>query len=319
MANYSDSRDQLVQVLIQMTPDSPDFIKTRAAITALDDAETAEAERDFVAASRRLDDAVAKVEALVQGLRPNPATELFDGVTKALAAIQPAVEEVAALAAGEPASALPAMQLSNQPTFPTPNATVFPPLREVARSTATAAISPGLRPSVEDMIDAILVREGGFVNNSSDRGGPTNFGITQRTLAAARGRPVLVEEVRAMKVDEARAIYRSNYFTAPRIDELPALLQPVMFDMSINHGPGTAIKLLQLVLTSVGCSCTVDGGIGDETIERTVKAVSEEGENLINLLVDKREDFYRQIVAGDASQGVFLKGWLNRAKEFRVA
>ena len=39
------------------------------------------------------------------------------------------------------------------------------------------------------------------------------MGITQGTLAAWRGRPVSIEEVRALTEEEAREIYRANYWT----------------------------------------------------------------------------------------------------------
>ena len=127
--------------------------------------------------------------------------------------------------------------------------------------------------AVTTMIDSILKREGGLVDHPSDRGGPTNFGITQRSLAKWRGDSVTKGDVRRMTQDEARAIYRSTYFTQPKIDKLPAV----------------------------------------------TNAAAAMGKLLINKLVDRRVQLYESIVAGDPSQAVFLKGWLRRANEFRIA
>jgi lysozyme family protein len=60
------------------------------------------------------------------------------------------------------------------------------------------------------ILAAILRREGGFVNHPADRGGPTHYGITQATLQAWRGRAVSEEDVRALSVEEAKAIYRAR-------------------------------------------------------------------------------------------------------------
>jgi len=89
--------------------------------------------------------------------------------------------------------------------------------------------------------------------------------------------------------------------------------------MSINHGPGTAVNLLQRVLNERGITCEVDGGIGDETIRCAQTGTDQLGTELINFLVDKRIQFYHQIVEKNSGQSVFLKGWLKRANEFRVA
>lgn len=317
MSSYTESRDQLNAALNFVTPDGPEWIKTMATIAALDQAEVAEATADFIGASRRIDDAVAKLQAILAGVAPNQATQFLDRVRGALASLGPVVENVKALLAGEPASALPGMAETNQPSFPSAAAAIVPPVRELARAGA-AAVAVG-EDAVARMIDDILQREGGFVNHPSDRGGATNFGITLRTLAAARGHVVTVDDVRALTRDEARRIYRSTYCVRPKIDRLPALLQPLLFDMSINHGPGTAVRLLQQVLNDAGQPCDVDGGIGDETLAAARRAADALGNALVNRLVDRRVAFFETIVAGDASQGVFLRGWLNRANEFRTA
>ena len=59
-------------------------------------------------------------------------------------------------------------------------------------------------PSVDEMIDDILRREGGYVNHPADRGGPTNYGITQKTLSRYIGRAALTSEVKNLSEDVAR-------------------------------------------------------------------------------------------------------------------
>ena len=319
MSKYTEARDQLTAALRLVTPDGPEWVKTKAAIAALDQAEVAKLEADFVNASRRIDDAVAKLRAIVAGVTPNVASNFMNHVNGALVKVTPLVENVQALLSGEPATALPGMAETNQPTFPTTSQPIVPPVREFSRARADSGAPVSGRNGVNQMIDDILRREGGFVNHVNDRGGPTNFGVTQRTLAAWRGHDVSVDDVRNMTADEARNIYRTAYYTRPKIDQIPELLQPIMFDMSINHGPGTAIKLLQQVLNDTGNTCSADGGIGDETIACAQAATQEVGDLLIQKLVKQRIAFYNAIVLGDDSQRVFLRGWLNRANEFNVA
>src|SRR2546421_8222803 len=73
-----------------------------------------------------------------------------------------------------------------------------------------------------ESIRRLLLSEGGYVNHPSDPGGPTNFGITladYRRYVKADG---TAADVRAMKVEEARAIYHAKYWKVMRGDDLPA-------------------------------------------------------------------------------------------------
>lgn len=317
MSNYTEARDTLDQALNYVTPDGPEWIKTKAAIAALDQAKVAEIAQDFVTASRRVDDAVAKLQSILTGLSPNGVSQFIDKVKDALKLVNPVARNVDALLSGEPASALPGMEEVNKPTFPTQTEPSVPPVREYARDIADTPAAGGM--AVNDMIEDILRREGGFVDHPNDRGGPTNFGITLRTLAASRGTEVTRDDVRRMTQAEAKGIYETRYFTRPRINQLPVEIQPLVFDMAINHGPGTAIKLLQEVLTAVGHGCAIDGGIGSETITAAKSALAALGKKtVVNKLVDRRVELFKAIAAKDASQAVFIRGWLNRAMEFRV-
>lgn len=172
---------------------------------------------------------------------------------------------------------------------------------------------------MHDPIGVVIQNEGGYTNHSADRGGPTKYGVTQATLSRWLKRPASIDDVKNLTLEEARDIYETNYLTGPRISTLPEPLMTQMLDMSINHGPKNAIKMLQRVVNEAGFGpIDVDGVLGPQTRKCAVNGLEAMGPYFLNALVDERLDFYRAIVAHDPSQKVFLKGWTNRAEEFRV-
>ena len=325
MSTYADAMDKLSDALMSVAPDGPEWVKIEAAITELTRAKDAEDKKAFVEATRGLDDAKSKLKAVVAGLNPNSASTALGLVKGALKDLRRIGTDVTALLSGEPASALPGTAMANTVKVSPDGgdadvATPEPaprPLRERGRTREELKASPK-QASPDEMIEAILKREGGFVDHPADRGGPTKYGVTQKTLTSWRGKSVDANDVRALREDEAKEIFRTRYYVAPKIDRLPQLIQPLAFDMSINHGPGTAIRLLQQVLNDNQQPCQIDGGIGDETLGCAQAAVDKLGNKLIEDLVERRIDLYRSIAKRDPSQRVFLKGWLQRAREFTV-
>ena len=174
--------------------------------------------------------------------------------------------------------------------------------------------------SVDDMIDDILRREGGYVDHPADRGGPTKFGITQKTLSAYVGYNVLAKEVQNLSESVARDIYERNYYILPRIDRLPESIQPFIFDCAVNHGPRRAIKFVQSVCNQAGYQppLSVDGAMGPNTSKGATWASNAMGELFYKALLEERRNFYRTIVAANPSQKVFLNGWMNRVNEFET-
>lgn len=172
--------------------------------------------------------------------------------------------------------------------------------------------------NLETLLEELLRREGGFVNHRHDRGGPTNWGITQRVLEKHLDRPVSIDEVKNLDKELAKEIYLADYYYGPRINTLPEEIQAQVFDMAVNHGPRRAVKMLQEVLNMAGFTADVDGMIGPSTRKMAQSAQEQMGHLLNNALSEYREHFYRQIVANNPSQAVFLKGWLKRAREFRI-
>jgi lysozyme family protein len=163
--------------------------------------------------------------------------------------------------------------------------------------------------AIDALIERVIEREGGFVNHPADRGGATNMGITQGTLAAWRGHPVTVDQVRMLSRDEAAAIYRANYFVKPGFDCVPdPQVQELLFDYAVNAGPAAAAAALQ---KAVGAG--MDGVIGPKT--RAAVAAQTNWEAIFyNIKATRAVQFIR--ILKDETQCVFAPGWANRVGAF---
>jgi len=170
-----------------------------------------------------------------------------------------------------------------------------------------------------DPIDVVLQAEGGYSNDPVDRGGATNFGVTQHTYSTYLGRPATIQDVKDMTVETAREIYERMYLTGPRIDTIPQPLQTLVLDMSVNHGPRNAIKMLQRVTNAAGFGpISVDGVLGPMTRASVLKGVAGMGNAFQNALVEERLHFYASIIARHPEQKKYEHGWTNRAESFRL-
>lgn len=65
--------------------------------------------------------------------------------------------------------------------------------------------------TVEDILEGIIQREGGYVSHPLDKGSHTKYGITIRTLEAWRQAPQTAEDVMALTKAEAKDIYQERY------------------------------------------------------------------------------------------------------------
>jgi len=142
----------------------------------------------------------------------------------------------------------------------------------------------------------------GYVNDPNDRGGETKYGIAKNANMDL--------EISTLDWDAAKRVYYKRYWIHGDCQDMPSRLAVLHFDGCVNHGPGRAARFLQ---QAVGAS--VDGDIGPATIA----LISEADEiSVCNTVCDIREDFYRNIVKNNPSQGRYLNGWLRRIDEMRV-
>lgn len=162
--------------------------------------------------------------------------------------------------------------------------------------------------TLDQMLTSIIKREGGFVDHPADKGGVTNHGVTQATLAEWRGTLVTASDVKALTENEARSIFAKRYFKDPGFDRLPGEeLQAVLLDCAVNHGPRQAIRMLQAAI-----GVTEDGVLGSETLGAI--PLTDNRRIALHVLAH-RVRFYGRIISRDPSQAVFAAGWTNRAAE----
>lgn len=129
---------------------------------------------------------------------------------------------------------------------------------------------------IDTIIDGILRVEGSvYTNRAADAGGPTKYGITQRTLSGWRGVHVSAADVAALPEAEARRIYYNNYVAQPGFGAVLAVSAGVgeeLVDSGVNCGTQRASEWLQRFLNVANrrgrdyADITVDGDVGPITL-----------------------------------------------------
>ncbi len=173
--------------------------------------------------------------------------------------------------------------------------------------------------NVDDILNDIIQREGGYVDHPRDPGGTTNMGITIGTLSQYYGRKASKEEVRNLTIDTAKEIYTREYVMKPMFHTLPEGLQPIAVDTGVLFGPSRAIKFMQSVCNQSGFGpLNEDGVLGNLSRSAITTAFDQMQGYFINAMVEERIMFHKIRVQQVPDQEIFLAGWINRAESFRV-
>lgn len=140
--------------------------------------------------------------------------------------------------------------------------------------------------------ETLIGHEGGYVNDARDPGGETKFGISKRSY------PHL--EIAALTLDQAKAIYRRDYWDRMHADALPARVVMQVFDGAVNSGIETSLRWLQ---KAVGVA--QDGVVGNVTLA-AVSAMRED--KIIRRYIGTRLEFMTQL----STWQIYGKGWALR-------
>ena len=162
----------------------------------------------------------------------------------------------------------------------------------------------------EKIYSKTLKFEGGYQNNPKDIGNWTGGKIGKGELKgtkygiSAKSYPDL--DIKNITKDQALEIYRRDFWQALHLAAIDSnRIAWKTFDIAINCGPGTAVKILQ---KSVGVE--PDGIIGNITL----KAVNlSDQTQVLHNLVHWQQHHYLNIRNDDNAE--FFKGWMLRSED----
>lgn len=176
--------------------------------------------------------------------------------------------------------------------------------------------------SIQKIIDDLIAREGGYVDNPADRGGATNYGITEAT-ARRNGYAGLMRD---LKRDQAVSIYVREYVTAPGFGKVAVTSMNIaeeLIDSGVNCGPGVPAKWLQRILNLLNRQAklfpdlVVDGALGTATMTALAYVLDHrgiDGEKIILRALNCLQGaYYIDITEKRPANEEFIAGWfLNR-------
>ncbi|MGJ8623611.1 MAG: holin-associated N-acetylmuramidase [Yoonia sp.] len=180
---------------------------------------------------------------------------------------------------------------------------------------------------ITDIAREIVAREGGYVDDRDDPGGPTKYGVTVHTmrrlgLDLTGDGQVDADDVKVLTRAHAVSIFVDHYFRRPKIDQLPAPLQATVFDMYVNAG-SNAVKILQRLLGEMRIDVTVDGAIGPQTISAAKKAFEAAPDHLVDAYGIARRNYYYDLAGRRPTSRKYARrrdggkgGWITRAETF---
>lgn len=169
------------------------------------------------------------------------------------------------------------------------------------------------------IIAEVIAKEKGYVNNPSDRGGPTNYGITE-IVARANG---YAGDMKDLPVEFAQAVYSKRYIEEPgfaKIIPISKVIADELIDTGVNMGPATAAMFFQRLLNAFNvrgskyADLFVDGRIGPASISALIsflKFRGKEGEVVfVKALNNIQGGRYLDITEKNESQEDFFYGWV---------
>lgn len=156
----------------------------------------------------------------------------------------------------------------------------------------------------EKAFDRVIGHEGGYTSDTKDRANwtsgicgqgeckGTKYGLSAMTY------PTL--DIYNITVEQAKAIYKRDWWDKLGMDKYHPALAYQMFDASINHGATTANKFLQ---KAVGV--TADGIVGTKTLA-AIK--SKDIKDVLTLFLATRLQYFTEI----STWKTYCTGWSRR-------
>lgn len=176
-----------------------------------------------------------------------------------------------------------------------------------------------MTPRIDAIIDGLKEREGGYVNNPDDPGGPTKWGITERVARRHGYKGNMEDYPWAM----ARVVYFFRYVSDPRFGEIAkmsGMIAEELIDTGVNMGVAKSGRFLQQALRSFNHKgrlypdIEVDGIVGDKTISALESYLNHRGSGgeivMVKALNCLQGAEYIRLAEADDRYETFVYGWV---------
>ena len=167
-----------------------------------------------------------------------------------------------------------------------------------------------MKTTFSEIISEVLKAEGGYVDDPDDKGGATNYGVTQATFSAFIGRDASKDEIKDMQEGDAIECYEEMFWKKSKLDQFVDGLKHIYFDMVVNMGGRNAGKIIQRSINTKrnNNALDVDGIVGSGTLAQVDSIVIDD------VLVERGMFFANNCFDGSrydlrTSQNKFLRGW----------
>lgn len=183
-----------------------------------------------------------------------------------------------------------------------------------------------MESKINQFVHFIRKWEGGLSRNSNDSasshpcptpfnghtGWHTNAGITYQAWAHVFNRDH-DDRFLTMNSEDWFKVFKGSYWDGVKADKIADVTTAIFItEIAWGSGPLQAIKTAQKCVNQLGVEISVDGVMGPKTI---AAINSLDPKKFLNQLFVERERFFRAISKG--KNAVFLKGWLNRLRDFK--
>jgi len=171
--------------------------------------------------------------------------------------------------------------------------------------------------------------EGGFVNNPSDPGGATNYGVSLRWLRSLGPEvgdfddddDVDIDDIRRLTPELARLLFHARFWDAYHCDDYPREVGIALYDCMVNSGPARSIRIMQEAANFYPGYAPVlaeDGIAGPKTrarVHEVCRASHDGALVLAKVMIEARRRFYARIIAANPRLGAFKRGWNSRCDQ----
>lgn len=154
-----------------------------------------------------------------------------------------------------------------------------------------------------------LINEGGDkIYSDPATGEYSRYGISLAFLKGIRPEATK-DDITGLTEEGSRYLYYEYFWLAPKLWRLDQdVIVQRIFDLGVNNGPSSAIRLLQRAINSAGLDVKVDGQLGPAT----AAAANSIDPGILLTEIKTHAAARYKLIAQDPKNAKNLKGWLAR-------